>query len=271
MSRVRVTDEVSLYCQDVGEGQPVVLLHGGCMSHRVWESQVHALLEAGYRIITPDLRGHGDSDKPTAPYTAEMYADDLSTLATALGVDQFTLVGWSLGATVAATFARTYPDRLNRLGLVSSSIIADVARAATDDESESDLPLAKMIANQRRNRPRGMERFVAGMFGPEPDEWAIRWLWSLGMETPMRIAIKTLEIYADPDADGLRQALAGLEVPGAVFQGAHDGAATLDHARTVATDVFDDGTFVGFEESGHVPFLEESDRFNDRLRAFLDG
>ncbi len=269
MSRVRVTNEVSLYCQDLGEGQPIVLVHGGCMSHDVWESQVHALLEAGYRVITPDLRGHGNSEKPTAPYTAEMHADDLAALATALSLDQFVLVGWSLGATVAATFARTYPDRLSKLALVSSSIIAEIARAATDNESESHLPLAKMIANQRRNRPRGMERFVAGMFGSEPDEWTVRWLWSLGMQTPMRVAIKTLEIYAEPDADSLRQALARLEVPCAVFQGAHDGAATLNHARTVATDVFDDGTFVGFDESGHVPFLEETDRFNDRLEAFL--
>lgn len=85
------------------------------MSHRVWESQVHALLETGHRVITPDLCDHGDSDKPAAPYTAEMYADDFVTLATALGVDQFALVGRSLGTTVAATFARTSPDRLNKL------------------------------------------------------------------------------------------------------------------------------------------------------------
>lgn len=271
MSRVTVADDVTIYCQDLGDGPAVVLIHGGCMSHRVWEAQVNALLAAGYRVVTPDLRGHGSSDKPVSPYTAEMYADDVAILTDALDVPEFTLVGWSLGATIAATFATNHGDRLNRLVLTSSSIFEKIVSNSSGEDGSGSLPLDKILANQKQNRPRGMDRFVSGMFGSEVDERMIQWLWSIGMQTPMRVAIKTLEIYADPEVERIRKALASLEAPSAVFHGVHDGSATVVNAESIAADVLSDGRFVPFEDSGHVPFLEETTRFNDELIAFLDG
>ncbi|MFB6165882.1 MAG: alpha/beta fold hydrolase [Haloarculaceae archaeon] len=268
MPRIPVTDDASVFVQDLGDGPAVLFLHGGCMSHSVWESQVCALGEAGYRVVTPDLRGHGDSDAPESPYTAEMYAADVATIADELTLDSFTLVGWSLGATIALTYAGEHADRLDGLVLVSSSIFERLA--PDNDPAEFDLPLEAMLANQRRNRPQGMERFVAGMFADEPDEWALRWLWDVGMQTPIRVALKTLRIYEEPDVERFRETLRTLSVPGAVFHGGQDHAATLSEAESIATDLLSDGTFVPFADSGHVPFIEESARFDEQLRAFLE-
>ena len=267
--RVSTDDGVQLYCQDVGEGPPVVLVHGGCMSHRVWELQVDALLDAGFRVVTPDLRGHGRSDKPAGPYTAERYAADVVTVADALELDEFALVGWSLGATVGAAVAATAGDRIRKLTLVSSGIFQTLASDSSDGAND-DLPIERMKENQRRNRPQGMERFVSGIFASSPDEWTTQWLWSIGMETPARVAIETFDIYVDPPRADLRRALSTLDAPGTVFHGAHDRSATVADARTVAIDVLADGTFVPFEHSGHVPFLEETDRFNEQLLQFLE-
>ena len=239
------------------------------MSHRVWESQVYALLEAGFRVVTPDLRGHGRSDKPVSEYTAETYAADIADLTDALDVERFTLVGWSLGATIAATFAGAYGDRLDGLVLVSSNIFSRITPRSPAEAERNDLPLEKMIANQRRNRPRGMKRFVSGMFGSEADAETVRWLWFIGMQTPMRVAVETLGIYADPRVDALREAVSALDVPGAVFHGALDKSASLADAEAIAADLLTEGTFVPFENSGHVPFLEEAPRFNDQLVSFL--
>lgn len=269
MPRVTVEPGVELHVEDVGEGPAVVLVHGGCMSHRVWESQVTALLEAGHRVVAPDLRGHGASDAPEGPYTATTFADDVAALADALDLEAFALVGWSLGATVVSTVAARHPERLTELVLVSSGIFDPLA--PTTGDGGDRLPLDLMLANQRRDRPQGMERFVSGMFGGEPDEWTRRWLWSIGMETPMRVALDVLRIYDDPDVETLREGLGALDVPGAVFHGALDGGATIEDAEAVAADVLADGAFVPFEESGHVPFLEESERFERELLAFLDG
>lgn len=268
MPRVLISDDVALYYQDLGDGPVVVLIHGGCMSHQVWEAQVYTLLKAGYRVVTLDLRGHGHSDKPVSPYTAEMYADDIADLIDILNIDKFTLLGWSLGATVVATFVKQYGDRLEKLILVSSSIFSKLT-PPENENTVDPLPIEKMIENQRTNRPQGMERFVSGMFGSDVDEWTVYWLWSIGMQTPMRVAVKTLSIYVDPDIDILREALIELEIPGAVFHGAHDKSASLGDAEAIATDVLNDGIFVPFENSGHVPFLEESTRFNDELLTFL--
>ncbi|MFC4986857.1 alpha/beta fold hydrolase [Saliphagus infecundisoli] len=270
MRRASITEDTSLAYRDLGQGDPVILLHGGCMNHRVWESQICALLDSGYRVIAPDLRGHGRSDAPDSSYTVEMYAEDLATLSDALRIDDFALVGWSLGATIAATFAKDYRDRLTKLVLVSSSIFSDISQVESGKQRESELPLGKMIDNQRRNRPRGMERFVAGMFGSKGHEQAIEWLWSIGMQTPMWVAVRTLEIYRDPAANRLHEGLNALDIPVAIFHGALDGSATLDEARIIVDEILTDGHFVPFHESGHVPFLEESERFDEALVSFLE-
>lgn len=267
MPRVSVDEEVSLYYQDLGEGPAVVLLHGGCMSHQVWESQVYALLDAGFRVVTPDLRGHGDSDKPASAYDAEMFATDIASLIDTLNIDSFTLLGWSLGATIALTYTGIYNDQVERLILVSSNIFEHIS--PTNKGSNSDLPLEKMMANQRRNRPKGMERFVAGMFAEKPDERTLQWLWTIGMQTPMRVALKSLQIYAKPDYGALQETLLNLDVPGAVFHGSNDRSATSADAKAIALELLENGTFVSFENSGHVPFIEESAKFDKQLVSFL--
>lgn len=269
MPRVSVSSDIGLHYHDLGSGPAVVLIHGGCMSHRIWESQVNALLNDGFRVVTLDLRGHGNSDKPVSPYTAKMYADDLEIVVESLGIDSFTLLGWSLGATIAITFAEKHPDRLDRIVLVSSAIFARIAAVASNETVNPDLPLAKMLDNQRVDRPRGMKKFVAGMFSSEPDEWMLHWIWSIAMQTPMRVALKTLEIYRDPNHEALYETLRRLEIPGVVFHGANDRSATIDDAQTIATEIFDEGTCVAFDHSAHVPFLEESTRFNDELRTVM--
>lgn len=270
MPRVPVSDDVRLFYQDLGSGPPVILVHGGCMSHRVWESQVHALLEAGYRVVTPDLRGHGSSDKPASPYTAEMYAEDLAIMADRLDLDSFTLLGWSLGSTITSTYAETYGESLDGLVLVSSAIFTRIAAVARDEAVDTDLPIEKMMDNQQYDRPSGLEKFVSGMFSETPDNWTRTWLWSIAMQTPMRVALKMLQIYVDPDHERLHDGLAELDVPGAVFYGEHDRSSSVSDAETIAGSVFSDGRYVPFEHSAHVPFIEQAEQFNNELINFLD-
>lgn len=270
MKRVPVSEGVTLACEDVGEGPPVVLVHGGCMSHRVWDAQITALADAGYRVIAPDLRGHGDSDKPPGGYTAAGFANDIEALTNQLGVERFALLGWSLGSTVVSEFVCRSPERVEQLVIVSSSIFQRIAAAQQGTETNR-LPLERMIENQRHDRPRGMERFVSGMFAGEPPEWTKRWLWEIGMETPMRVAIEMLEIYRDPDGESYRDGLADLAVPSAVFHGVQDSSATVAETETIAEDILAEGRLVTFEASGHVPFLEQEVQFTEELLAFLEA
>jgi len=101
MSYVTVGQEnsatIDLYYEDLGTGQPIVLIHGFPLNGHSWEKQVLVLLNAGYRVITYDLRGFGASSQPSFGYDYDTFAADLNTLMTKLDLQDAVLVGFSMG------------------------------------------------------------------------------------------------------------------------------------------------------------------------------
>jgi pimeloyl-ACP methyl ester carboxylesterase len=89
--------DISLYYEDHGSGDPVVLIHGYPLSGASWERQVPALLAAGHRVITYDRRGFGKSSQPTTGYNYDTFAEDLHKLISHLHLREFALVGFSMG------------------------------------------------------------------------------------------------------------------------------------------------------------------------------
>lgn len=89
--------EINLHYTDQGTGQPVVLIHGYPLSGASWEKQEQALQDAGYRVITYDRRGFGQSSQPSVGYDYDTFADDLDKLLTTLDLDNVVLVGFSMG------------------------------------------------------------------------------------------------------------------------------------------------------------------------------
>ncbi|MBC7729375.1 MAG: alpha/beta fold hydrolase, partial [Microbacteriaceae bacterium] len=88
---------VEIHYEDHGSGKPVVLIHGWPLSGRSWEAQVPALIAAGYRVITYDRRGFGQSSQPWSGYDYDTFAADLHGLMTHLNLKDATLVGFSMG------------------------------------------------------------------------------------------------------------------------------------------------------------------------------
>jgi pimeloyl-ACP methyl ester carboxylesterase len=128
----------------VGRGPVLVLIHGILGSRRDWE-QLVSLLERDFTVVAPDLLGHGDSAKPRGDYTLGGHAGRLRDLLDLLGVRRATLVGHSLGGGVALQFAWLFPERCERLVLVSSGglgrDISRILRAPTLPGAEWVLPL----------------------------------------------------------------------------------------------------------------------------------
>jgi len=98
---------------DYGEGTPILLLHGFPDSKYLWRNQIPALVEAGYRVISPDLRGYGDAPKPQEvdAYTFPNILGDLTGILDGLRIEQLHVVGHDWGATAAWLFAGNYPER----------------------------------------------------------------------------------------------------------------------------------------------------------------
>lgn len=116
-----------LYVKDVGSGEPVLLIHGITNFHQSWSAQIDSLVQQGYRVIAPDLPGHGASAPLHKKMTVEAFAATMAALLDAKGIAAAHLCGVSLGGMVAMTFALRFPDRVKRL------VVADTAARFDSD------------------------------------------------------------------------------------------------------------------------------------------
>jgi pimeloyl-ACP methyl ester carboxylesterase len=114
-------DEIEIHFQVHGEGPPVVLMHGFPDSGRVWHRQVPALVDAGFQVIVPDMRGYGDSSKPPEidAYGAFALAGDVLAVLDELGLARADIVGHDWGASVAWVLGSFFPQRVDRLVALS--------------------------------------------------------------------------------------------------------------------------------------------------------
>ena len=143
---------IDIAYDDQGSGDtPVVLLHGFPLDKSMWEAQVQALC-GEFRVITPDLRGHGESQVTPGPYTMELLADDLTGFLDALDIQQVTLGGFSMGGYVAFAFYRKNPERVSCLMLLDTrpQPDSDDAKKGREDmaqlaEREGAGPIAERL------------------------------------------------------------------------------------------------------------------------------
>src|SRR3954470_4877013 len=139
----------SVSYQRAGWGPLLVLLHGIAGSSDTWNDVIEPLAEH-YTVVAPDLLGHGESAKPRGDYSLGAYASGIRDLLTALGHDRGTIVGHSLGGGVAMQMAYQFPERCDRLVLVSSGGLGRevnfLLRAATLPGSE--WVLSMLAANR---------------------------------------------------------------------------------------------------------------------------
>jgi len=112
---------IKLNVVDVGSGPAVLLIHGFPDTSAVWRYQIPALVKAGYRVVAPDVRGFGKSDKPTETeaYNLTLLVGDMINLMDKLGIEKAHVVGHDMGAVIAWVVASFYPQRVNRLAVIS--------------------------------------------------------------------------------------------------------------------------------------------------------
>src|SRR6185437_11294276 len=103
--------DIELYYEDHGSGAPIVLIHGYPLNGASWEKQLPALLPAGYRVITYDRRGFGNSSQPTTGYNYDTFAEDLHKLIAHLKLQDFALAGFSMGGGEVARYLGKYGSK----------------------------------------------------------------------------------------------------------------------------------------------------------------
>jgi len=126
--------DISVYYEDHGSGDPVVLIHGYPLSGASWERQIPALLAAGHRVITYDRRGFGRSSQPTTGYNYDTFAEDLHKLINHLHLREFALVGFSMGGGEIARYIGRHGSKGVTKAVFISSVPPFLLKTADNPE-----------------------------------------------------------------------------------------------------------------------------------------
>ena len=126
--------DIQLYYEDHGSGDPIVLIHGYPLNGASWEKQLPVLLEAGYRVITYDRRGFGNSSQPTTGYNYDTFAEDLHKLIGHLHLNNFVLAGFSMGGGEVARYIGKYGSKHVAKAIIISGVPPFLLKTADNPE-----------------------------------------------------------------------------------------------------------------------------------------
>lgn len=254
-----MTDHIQLAYEQVGEGRPLVLVHGFCGSSAYW-NKVREPLGSSYCVITPDLRGHGRSEAPDVPYTIEGMADDLADLIQQLQLDKPVLLGHSLGGYVTLAFVEKYSHLLSGFGLIHST--------AFPDNEQGRANRNKAIASIQET---GMEPFIDGLipklFAPEHLD-----TMSDSVQAAKHIGYATSPVGAIHTAEAMRDrvdrhhVLREAALPILLVAGGKDLIIPLDKAFSVQGDHISP---VQLEQAGHMSMQEAPDALSRTIIEFV--
>lgn len=251
-------NSISIHYEAIGEGSPLLFVHGLGSSSRDWERQVPVFADS-HRVVAVDLRGHGQSEKPPGPYTIELFSDDVAGLISHLELAPVDLVGISLGGMVSFQLAADHPELIRKLVVVNSlpdNVLLQQARF--------QILVRKLIV-----RFLGLEKMgevLAGRLFPDEDmeversQMAQRWA-----ENDKKAYLRSLQ--AAIDWPGVTGKLNGFDHPMMMISSDQDYV-PLEQKQPYL-DALPGMEHAVIEDARHAVPMERADRFNRVLAEFL--
>ncbi|MEY8749023.1 alpha/beta fold hydrolase [Alkalicoccobacillus gibsonii] len=262
---IEVDQNVNVYVEDVGEGTPILFLHGWPVSHKMFEYQQIELPKHGYRFLGMDLRGYGKSDAPWSGYDYDTMAADVDKVVRELDLQDVVLVGFSMGGPIAIRYLANFKEnRVQKLVLLGAAAPLFTQR----DEYPHGLEKSgvdDIIANLKSDRP-GMLKDFGGMFFHQdmPDAFS-DWFLNLGLTASPHATIHSAVALRDEDG---RVDLASVHVPTLILHGKHDEICPFEFTSFMEEGI-PEATVVPFENSGHGLVFEEKEKVNHEILQFL--
>ncbi|WP_024890421.1 alpha/beta fold hydrolase [Luteimonas huabeiensis] len=260
-------DGVVLAVQESGDpaGRPLVFVHGLLGSHLSWDAQLSDPALQRYRLIAYDLRGHGQSGQPQDPaaYTdGRRWADDLAAVLVAADARGAVLVGWSLGAAAITQYLATHGDEwIDGAVYVGGVIELDPDQIAPHPDLYRDLASTDLKTHLDAERA-----FLALCFRTPPGSVVFQRLLANAAlaSATMQRAVHGMSVDAPAGLGAMRKPLL-------LIYGAQDALVRAEPAIARARALNPRASSLVYPDSGHAPFLEETDRFDRDLAAFVDA
>jgi len=153
--------------QDAGEGPPVVLIHGWPLSHRMWEAQINALVDAGYRCVAYDRRGFGDSGRPAAGYDYDTLASDLNDVMTQLNLTGASIAGFSMGGGEVARYIGRYGTARLSSAMLLGAVPPFLLKTADNPEGVDKATFDGMIEGVKADRVGFLAEFFQNFYNAD--------------------------------------------------------------------------------------------------------
>jgi pimeloyl-ACP methyl ester carboxylesterase len=235
--------DVRTYYEVYGEGEPLVLLHGGLATAESWVMQVPALAE-GYRVYVPERRGHGRTPDLAGPITYEMMAADTAAFLDAASTGAANLVGWSDGAVVGMLVALRRPELVRKLVVIGQYF-----------NFEGEVPeFRAMIDYWGTNLPEELHEVYDRVSPDGPEHFPI-------------VLEKMMRMWRE-EPDIAFSELAGVRAPTLVMQG-DDDIVEVEHSAALAATL-PDAQLAVIPGSSHMVPLEKPDLVNQLILDFLN-
>lgn len=262
---VRTPDGLSISAQGWGNpaGPEILFIHGFMQSHLSWARQTGSELARDFRMVTYDLRGHGDSDKPLERERyrdSRAWADELAAVIAAAGLRRPVLAGWSYAGRVISDYLEAHGSA----GLAGINFVN--ARTNSDPRFAgqfSSIHFGALMAEDLETRIGATRTFLHACFSRQPSQDDFETMLGFNMMVPR--AVRAAMTGRELDADPLFRRLA---LPVLVTFGLEDKILTEEGARHVARTI--PGAKLSlYDGIGHAPFWEDAPRFNAELAAFV--
>jgi len=255
------THGTTIEYDDVGNGMPLLLIHGFPLDRSLWRSQIEGLQSAA-RVIAPDLRGFGQSGNAPETMTMDEYAADLKALLDALNVKQAVVCGLSMGGYIALAFLAKYPGMLKGLILANTRAGADSEQAREAryanvqkafDEGVSAVAegmLPKMLTEATRANRDSLTAYVRSMMAHQPAKG---------------VAAAQRGMAARPDRTSM---LAAINIPTLIITGSADTLIPPSESEAMAKAI-PGSKLVVVPDVAHLSNVENPDAFNAAVREFI--
>ena len=265
------TGNIDLYYEDHGTGRPIVLIHGYPLNGASWEKQVSALLGAGFRVITYDRRGFGQSSKPTTGYNYDTFAEDLRKLVTQLGLRDFTLAGFSMGGGEVARYMGRYGSKDVSKAVFISSVPPYLLRAADNPEGVDGSVFEGIQKAILADRYAFFTEFFKNFYntdqylGTRVSEQAVQSSWNIAASSSATASLACVPTWHED----FRKDLARVQVPSLVIHGDADRIVPFASSGQRTANMVPGARLVILKNGPHCITWTHPDEVNTALLNFL--
>ena len=260
-----------IFYQDIGAGQPVVLIHGWPLSHRMWEPQVPVLPAAGFRTVAYDRRGFGHSCFASGGYDYDTLTADLNDLLTELDLRDAILVGFSMGGGEVARYLSRYGTERVAKAVLVSSVTPFLGQTADNPDGVPQHVFEGMLKDMTTDRAAFLQAFNKAFFNDgllthPVSQGHLDYAFQIAVMAQPLATVECAKAFGGTD---FRPDMAAFTVPTLIVHGDADQIVPIEASGARAAEMLPNAHYEVIEGAPHGLYLTDAEAFNTLLLDFL--